>query len=116
LQSPEKADLNIRHLLASGLSITIGKEVERRKSHARSIFGHGDIEHKIDRNEKLSRKISESLYSDIIPKSQFRKLRSKSHPKIIIPKNEEDDPNLNLIGYNQQSIAQTSYSLTELSG
>lgn len=90
LKSPEKADLSIRDFLASGLSIKIGREVERRKSHARSIFGFGDVD---DKTEKLSRKVSESLYEGILPKNQYRSQRSKSYPKVVFLKNPSDDSN-----------------------
>ena len=90
VKSPEKADLNIRHFLASGLSIKIGKEVERRKSMARSIFGFSEIDHT---TEKLSRKASETLYQGILPKNQFRAKRSKSYPKVIFLKTPEDEKN-----------------------
>jgi len=72
VKSPEKADFSVRHLLASGLSIKIGREVEKRKSMARSIFGFDDVDHKIDRTEQLSRKLSENQYVDILPKRQSR--------------------------------------------
>lgn len=87
---------------------------------ARSIFGFDDVDHKIDRTEQLSRKLSENQYVDILPKKQSRKQRSKSYPKIIQFQNlnqnfKAQDTHLqaNTVVDNQ-SVMLGSYYLNEL--